>query len=31
MGRGLWEDDKVQKLKDDHPDYPELSGTYVLS
>ena len=21
----------VQKLKDDHPDYPELSATYVLS
>ena len=29
--RGLWEDDMVQKLKDDHPDYPELSATYVLS
>ena len=29
--RGLWEDDMVHKLKDDHPDYPELSATYVLS
>ena len=29
--RGLLEDDMVQKLKDDHPDYPELSATYVLS
>ena len=29
--RGLWENDMVLNLDDDHPDYPELSASYVLS
>jgi len=29
--RGLWKDGMVQKLDVDHPDYPELSASYVLS
>ena len=31
LERGLWEDDMVKKLKDDHPDYPDISATYILS